>query len=401
MRITIVRHASEETDSVQLLKRLKHWLWDKDIHLERTGPQLVILGILSAAALVTELAYHHNAAGLLETLRAKSMVVFYNVQEVALSDVEASIAAWIVVAAVARIVFGALVGIADIAFYRKITGKPFDWEAMINVSVVNVVFLLTTLLTFTNPAVDRLLDHYGSVLSAVPTLVDLNGPLALIVACYLADFCYYWSHRWSHKIRFFWNLGHVNHHRSRNLSQVTQAVDPQSYFLDVAGGKVFVLVMLPILTKLFSLDFRDGGWALVVLVLIDAWTNPSHSVVLYHAEIKSPFLRMFRSVLITPGVHFTHHSREEDHNITDGCNFGARFTLWDRLFGTYVEPPQYIPETGLYGDDSDYCRTPLRFIFYPYIRMFKELHQNHPRYWPAILFGSTSYHPPVPVKSKY
>jgi sterol desaturase/sphingolipid hydroxylase (fatty acid hydroxylase superfamily) len=397
MKVTMIAPAVREVPSIRLLSLLKTWLWDKDIRLGRTGTQLLILGVLSAAAIVTELSFHHSAASLLDLLRAKSMLILYNVQEVALADVDASIASWIIVAGVARVVMGVIVGLADIAFHKKIVGRPFDWEGMVNVSIVNVVFLLTALLTFTNPAIERVLVWYRDLVQSVPTLFNLHGALALVVACLVGDFCYYWSHRLSHKIRFFWNLGHVNHHRSENLTQLTQAVDPQSYLLDIAGGKAFVLVLLPIITKLFSLDMRGSGWAFILFIAVDAWTNPSHSVVLVHAETKSRFLRLFRSVLVTPGVHYTHHSREQAHNISDGSNFGARFSIWDRLFGTYMEPPAYIPETGLYGDHVDYCRTPLRYVFTPYVTMFKELWHNEPRHWPRIVFGSTSYQPPVSV----
>jgi hypothetical protein len=98
-------------------------------------------------------------------------------------------------------------------------------------------------------------------------------------------------------------------------------------------------------------------------------------------------------------VHFTHHAREERYNICNGSNFGARLTIWDRLFGTYAEPPNYIPEVGLYGDKADYCKTPLRFVLDPYVRLYQELKQNNVRYWPAILFGSTAYNPPNPLDS--
>ena len=400
MKVTMIAPAVMETPSVRILRLLKTWLWDKDIRLRRTRTHLVILAVLAAAAVVTELAFHHRAADLLDLVRAKSMLILYNVEEVALADVDASITSWIVVAGIARIVFGVLVALADLVFYKKITGKPFDWEGMVNVAAVNVVFLLTALLTFTNPAIAGVLRRYQDLVQSVPTLIDLHGALALIVACLIGDFCYYWSHRLSHKIRFFWNLGHVNHHRTQNLSQLTQAVDPQSYLLDTAGGKVFVLVLLPIITKLFSLDMRGSGWAFIVFIAIDAWTNPSHSVVLVHAEMRLRFLRLFRSVLVTPGVHYTHHSREQAHNISDGSNFGARFVFWDRLFGTYIEPPPYIPETGLYGDHVDYCRTPMRYVFAPYVTMLRELWYNRPRHWPAIVFGSTSYQPPYRCKGE-
>ncbi|WP_163995663.1 sterol desaturase family protein [Pyxidicoccus caerfyrddinensis] len=380
---------------------LKHWLWNKDIRLRRAGPQALLLAVLSAIALFVELAWHHGALSIPDALTARSVVVFYNVKSLLLADVEAPIASLLITASIARIVFGIVIALADVIFYKRITGRPFDWEAMINFSVVNVVFLLTATFTFMNPALERVLLRYEALVQQVPTLIQLNGTLALVLACFVGDFCFYWSHRWCHKIRLFWNLGHVNHHRSRNLSQLTQSVDPHALILDTAGGKVFVLLLLPLMTRLFALDIRGSGWALIGVMALDAWTDSSHSVTLYHAELRFRALRMVRWLLVTAGVHYTHHSREEQHNISDGCNFGARLTLWDRLFGTYVEPPQYIPDAGLFSDKSDYCRTPLRFLFHPYVRMYQELRQNSPRHWPAIIFGSTSYKPPVPVHSEY
>jgi sterol desaturase/sphingolipid hydroxylase (fatty acid hydroxylase superfamily) len=382
------------------LSWLKRWLWDKEISLSRSGAQLVVLSILSIAALLLELTYHHGALGLREALTQKSIVVFYNVKAVMLSEVGASMASILLAAAVFRTLFSLTIALLDLAMYRKVTGRPFDWEGMINTAAVNTVFLLTVVFTFTNPLIETLLAKYSTLLDHVPTLVHLNGALALVLACLLGDFCFYWSHRWCHKIRFFWNLGHINHHRNRELCQLTQAVDPQSFILDTAGGKVFVLLLLPLVTKLLSLDIRDSGWALIVIIAFDMWTDPSHSVALYHAENRFPLLRHFRKFLVTPSVHYTHHSREEGHNISDGCNFGARTTIWDRLFGTYMEPPTSLPQTGLFSDTADYCRTPLRFLFHPWIRMLRELGANKLRYWPAILFGHASYEPPVQLESE-
>lgn len=356
--------------------------------------------MLSVAALLLELSYHRGALGLRDALTQKSIVVFYNVKAVGLSEVSASIASLLITAAICRTVFSLIITLLDLAMYRKVTGRPFDWEGMINTAAVNCVFLLTVVFTFTNPLVESWLSSYNALLDRVPTLVHLNGVVALVLACLFGDFCFYWSHRLGHKIRFFWYLGHINHHRTRDLCQLTQAVDPKSLILDTAGGKVFVLLLLPLLTKLLSLDIRDSSWALIAIMAVDAWTGPSHSIALYYAETRFPFLRHFRKVLVTPAVHYTHHSREERHNISDGCNFGARTTLWDHVFGTYVEPPKTIPETGLFSETADYCRTPLRFLFRPWILMLQELGSNKLRYWPAILFGHASYVPPVPLKTE-
>ncbi|PWB79150.1 MAG: sterol desaturase [Methylocystaceae bacterium] len=381
------------------LRQVKHWLWDADLRLQRRGLQLALLAILAAVAMLSEFYVHGQFRDIPGLLNADHVKVLYGVKDVDLSRVEAPIAATLVKASVAAVLFAAVIGLADVIFYHRLVGRPFDWESMINISVVNNVFLLTVLFTFVNPLIEDALVYYDNALSVVPTIVHLNGFVAIIIAGLIADFCYYWSHRWGHKIRLFWNLGHVNHHRSRNLTQLTYPIDPPTLFLNIGNGKVFVLVMLPVLAKVFSTDIHDSGWALAFIMIFEAWTTPSHSVVLYYAELRSGILRALRWIFVTPAVHFTHHSREDQHNISDGCNFGARFTLWDRIFGTYVEPPPYIPATGLFSDDADYCNTPLRYLFHPYVRMFQELRRNNIRYWPAIIFGRTSYDPPVPVRS--
>jgi sterol desaturase/sphingolipid hydroxylase (fatty acid hydroxylase superfamily) len=369
-------------------------VWHADLRVATSRRGAAWMVVLGVAGLITELGIHQQFFRIGETLRATTVALFANVRELALSQLDASIAGWLVAVAVFRVLFGVVVAVLDMTLYRKITGRRFDWEGMVSLAGVNLIFLCTAMFTFMNPAFHAPLAWYERLLSRVPTLVDLNGSVAVLAACLLGDFCFYWSHRWCHKVRLFWNLGHINHHRAQEMSQLTHAVDPHALFLDTAGGKVFVLVLLPLVSKLFTLDLREGGWMLVALMVVDVWLNPSHSVALYFAEIRFAPLRWARWLLVTPGVHYTHHSREDRHNLSDGANFGARFTLWDRMFGTYVEPPPYIPETGLYGDQVDYCRNPVRFVLLPYAKLLAELRSSQLRHWPAILFGSTSWKPP-------
>lgn len=384
-----------------VIGRARGILWENPIlpgkhHLAAYG-----FLVVAVCAFWLEMLVHHKGLGLLDGLEASAVTVFYNVEPIAIADINSpEIARLLLIAAMFRIVFGMLIGCLDIILHKKLKGEPFDWSGMVTVSIVNSIYLLTAVFTLMNPFFMGLLDSYVEFVRQVPTLFHLSGPLALLVACLMADFCYYWSHRWSHKIRLFWCLGHVSHHRTQNLTQMTQSVDPQSAILDVAGGRAFVLLLMPIVTKVFSFDVTQSGWALVVMLLFDAWTNPSHSIALYQAEIRWRWLQVFRSIFVTPAVHYVHHCRERGYNKDFGCNFGARLTLWDRLFGTYCEPPNYIPKTGLYGE-NDYIRNPIRFVFHPFHRMYLELKLNELRYWPYILFGRTTYHPPVRVKSKY
>lgn len=345
---------------------IKTYAWDRDIHL-RGGGNIKILFLCAASllALMSELLFHYHIGVLANISRLGAITIYDNVQEMLTSDVSGPIAKALLIATAFRVVFLGAVALLDIVFYKEVTGDDFDYEAMINFSIVNFVFIFSAIFILLNPMITRLIALYVSALHVVPTIAHLNGVVALIAACLIGDFCFYWSHRWGHGVRFFWNVGHINHHRSDRLSQLTNAADPPSLLLNVAGGKVFALLLLPFITKLFSVDIRDAGWVLVAAVIFDALADPSHSVVLTHLETRSAALRALRWIFVTPGVHFTHHAREEQFNLRNGCNFGARLTIWDRLFGTYAEPPGYIPEVGLFDSDADYCKTPLRFIFDP------------------------------------
>lgn len=299
----------------------------------------------------------------------------------------------LVAASIGRVLFGIVAGILDITLHRRITGQPFDWKGMINISLSNsLIFLVSFIFIIFTPILGSALSFYATVLESMPTLVTLNGVVAVIVACLIGDFCFYWSHRLCHNNRFLWNLGHIYHHRHENLTQLHFGSEPHAFFLKASEG--FALLLLPLLASLFTGDMTTAGWTLLAIIIIDTWVDPSHSPALYRFESKSKILKSFRWILVTVPVHYTHHSKEPSHNKKTGCNFGARFSIWDRMFGTYVEPPDRIPETGLFGKTVDYCNNPVRFIFLPYLRLYLELKSNKVKHWIPILFGSTYYSPP-------
>jgi sterol desaturase/sphingolipid hydroxylase (fatty acid hydroxylase superfamily) len=377
------------------LQKFFHWLWHADIHFKKTGKHRIAFLLCFGLAMVLWLLTHGGIQYIPTFFSAEKLRVFYGVAEVPVSGMAAPIAYLLALSCVVRLVFETCIGIADLVFYKKIRGRPFDYESMFNVAIVNVIFTFTILTTFANPYAQEWLAHYDRLIAGVPTLINLGGPIALLLACLIGDFCFYWSHRLCHNIRFFWNVGHVNHHRNRNLTQLTFSIDPHSFLVNANGGQVFALLMLPLLMKIFSLSIIDAGWAFFVLAFFDILAGPSHSTTLYYLELRFKLLRAVRYVFVTAAVHTVHHSREARHDLAGGCNFGARFTLWDRLFGTYAEPPAYITESGLFSDTTDFCINPIRYIAHPPLRMFKELRLNKLRTWPSIIFGNTSYEPPV------
>jgi sterol desaturase/sphingolipid hydroxylase (fatty acid hydroxylase superfamily) len=61
--------------------------------------------------------------------------------------------------------------------------------------------------------------------------------------------------------------------------------------------------------------------------------------------------RVLGWVFITPNLHHTHHhARLPGTN----CNYGDVFSIWDRLFGTYVDMPS---EDTVFGLDTHMSET--------------------------------------------
>lgn len=371
------------------------WLWRSDLDL-RPGRSVWLAAALSAAGFLLWLIPQDVVRDFDTMAGAESVRVFYMVKDLAVAQADSSLAFWLVALAIGRALFNVLVGVLDLVLYRRVTGKPFDHASMLNISIVNAAMVFTGLFTLFNPALRELLDAYDRLIAHIPTVVELNGAVALLLAALIGDFCFYWSHRACHSVRLFWNLGHIYHHRNRNLTQLTCAIEPPSLLLQAAGG--LSLLLLPLLSKLFTTDIAAAGWALLALMVFDTWTDPSHSPVMYALEARSRVLRSLRWVLVTVGVHFTHHSCEIEGKYGTGCNFGARLTIWDRLFGTYVEPGREIPRTGLFDPAADFCVNPLRYLLQPFARMGLELWRNAPCHWGHIVFGSTDYEPPVQIR---
>jgi sterol desaturase/sphingolipid hydroxylase (fatty acid hydroxylase superfamily) len=139
----------------------------------------------------------------------------------------------------------------------------------------------------------------------------LSAPLAIVGA----DFALYWVHRAIH-CRPFWRI-HRWHHAPRHM-----------YWL--AGVRTSLLQ--GVLYSFFPLVFVAlgvppafiAGYALFATVA-NHWM---------HANLGFK-ARWLEAVFVTPRIHHIHHSTDPRHH---GRNFGGLFSIWDRMFGTFVDP---------------------------------------------------------------
>jgi sterol desaturase/sphingolipid hydroxylase (fatty acid hydroxylase superfamily) len=86
--------------------------------------------------------------------------------------------------------------------------------------------------------------------------------------------------------------------------------------------------------------------AIAVAFLVRAWWG-----YFIHADVPWT-LGPLGKVLISPAAHRLHHIRDE---ALMGANYGNTVTLWDKLFGTYVDPAPYLGcETGIAEGTRDF-----------------------------------------------
>ena len=157
---------------------------------------------------------------------------------------------------------------------------------------------------------------YAAVYEIAPYKMPMNQWWTWTILLFLDDFAYYWFHRFSHEIRFFWNF-HVVHHSSNqyNLSVAVR----QSWFSGVAHW----IFYLPV--ALLGFPF----WAFATMhgfnLIYQFWI---------HTKVVKKMPAWFEFVFNTPSHHRVHHGVNDEYL---DKNYAGIFIVWDRLFGTFVD----------------------------------------------------------------
>jgi sterol desaturase/sphingolipid hydroxylase (fatty acid hydroxylase superfamily) len=152
--------------------------------------------------------------------------------------------------------------------------------------------------------------------------VPLNTATAVVVLVIGQDFCYYWFHRASHRIRWFWAT-HAVHHSSNELN--LGASFRFGWTGRLTGAGIFYVPMI-------WLGFAPGPVFIAAAfgLLYQFWV---------HAEW-IPKLGWLEYVLNTPSHHRVHHAANPEYL---DRNYGGILIVFDRLFGTFVGERDDIP----------------------------------------------------------
>jgi sterol desaturase/sphingolipid hydroxylase (fatty acid hydroxylase superfamily) len=160
-----------------------------------------------------------------------------------------------------------------------------------------------------------------------PEYVRLSLAALLIVAfAFFLDFFAYWYHRAQHRFGPLWRLHRVHHSLNplNGLNSYQHIVDN--------------ILIIPVTTLPAAILQIDMPTVFILSAFISSWT------LLIHMDT-SINLGPLRALVIDTAAHRIHHSTNPEHF---NSNFGTVCSLWDRLFGTYVEPKEgEWPNVGL------------------------------------------------------
>jgi sterol desaturase/sphingolipid hydroxylase (fatty acid hydroxylase superfamily) len=185
-----------------------------------------------------------------------------------------------------------------------------------------VAFLVYQLAVF--PAAVWVSDPVTGFVHLPSAVLGVSLPLRVLALYLFADFGSYWMHRLMHT-RHAWRV-HRWHHSSTRLYWLSgvRATIPQQILFNLPAA-----IALPIL----------AGAPLWVFLAITVEGVARNHWMHMNVAWRSNWLER---VFVTPRYHHIHHSA--DAALHDG-NYGALFTIWDRLFGTYLDPDVTKPKT--------------------------------------------------------
>jgi len=171
------------------------------------------------------------------------------------------------------------------------------------------------------------------------------------VLCLLADdISYYWFHRISHNVRYFW-ASHVVHHTSEyyNLAAALR----QTWTGNLTGAFLFWSWM-PLA------GFEPGMILLMqsVSLLYQFWI---------HTEAVQKMPRWYEFIFNTPSHHRVHHG---SNLLYLDKNHAGILIIWDRMFGSF-QPEEFRPTYGLTKNVETF--NPVKVAFHEWMNMGKDL----------------------------
>ncbi len=203
-------------------------------------------------------------------------------------------------------------------------------------------------------AVGFLLPAYKGALSDVAWYISF--PIIFVIA----EFCFYWVHRWAHEAKdkphdWLWKL-HRTHHSGKFMNVIVTMRQNIFWPFIVPTGWVLGIATY--------LGMAQG--AALALFTIYGWNLITHADFRWDDVIRrQPYVgKVFRAlehVVVSPGIHHTHHGYGKDGAAYR--NYAVTLSLFDWMFGTLHIPKGRPWKYGVPGPQPHWAED----VFFPVI----------------------------------
>jgi sterol desaturase/sphingolipid hydroxylase (fatty acid hydroxylase superfamily)/Spy/CpxP family protein refolding chaperone len=184
------------------------------------------------------------------------------------------------------------------------------------------------------------------------TTLTMNKAWHWVALFFGVEFTYYWLHRFSHEIRWFW-ASHSVHHSSNHYNLPAAL---RLGWTNVLSG--LQLIWVPLILIGFPVQYVFGMLALNLIY--QYWL---------HTEAIGKLWKPLEWAFNTPSHHRVHHARNGEYL---DANYGGVLIVFDRLFGTFIEERAEIPcDYGL--TTRQLSHNPIKIALGEYVVMLKDV----------------------------
>ncbi len=196
--------------------------------------------------------------------------------------------------------------------------RPVNRWLDLKLDVLSFAFALTV-----NRVSNALIRHFTGEIN--PSLLGglfeylqtLPSAVKIIIGLFAVDFVLYWIHRAQHHYDVMWRT-HAWHH------SVEQMYWFSGFRTSFFHSFIYNIPQVIIPVTMLELSPAEAGIGYSIGLLIQFWE---------HTNLKVN-VGPLAWLIVTPEYHRIHHSA----TIHRGMNLAPTFRIWDKLFGTYVDP---------------------------------------------------------------
>ena len=166
--------------------------------------------------------------------------------------------------------------------------------------------------------------------------IDINSsyiayfiPISLLFEI-IFDFFHYSSHRLLHN-GYLYKYIHKKHHKFKHpIAIATFYQEPLDIFLT---NSVPTIITLCLIRSATNIPYLQYNWITIYKTFVEISGHTGKEL--------SPSCSFSQCIWLVKGLNIELYAEDHElHHLLNNCNYGKRFSLWDKVFGTFTSSQQ-------------------------------------------------------------